>query len=139
MRREEAPIGENDLGDRELDGDDAAILAARFHLHPPAEHVRLAGRAVAGQPVLMCSLEMVRHDQVAYRPADRLLFAVAEGRHGSAVQRYDEALLVDHDDGIERRGDHGGVDGSVFLQRPQGFRDPLFPAPAFHCHPRGGT
>ena len=110
-RREEAPALHLDLEHGELDRDDPAVLAERLGLHALAENLGRAAGHVGGEAVLVGGAQMLGHDQLADRPADRLGGAVAEHRFGRGIHRQDAAGLVDHDHSVECRGDGSRLDG----------------------------
>ena len=113
-RREQAPAGDDDLEDGELDRKDAAVLAQAFGLDPLAEHLGLAAGDIGGKAVPMGVAQMLGHDQVGDRPAGRFLAAIAEHRLGGRIHRQDAAVLVDHDDPVQRRGDDRRLDRLEF-------------------------
>ena len=53
---------------------------------------------------------MLGNDQVGDRTAGRFLTAKPEHRLGGRVHRQDAAVLVDHDDPVQRRGDNRRLD-----------------------------
>ena len=65
----------------------------------------LAARDIGGKPVPVGVAEMLGNDQVGDRTTGRFLAAIAEHRLGGGVHRQDTAVLVDHDDPVQCRGD----------------------------------
>jgi hypothetical protein len=53
---------------------------------------------------------MLGNDQVGDRASGRLLATIAEHRLSRRIHRQDAAVLIDHDDPVQRRGDHRRLD-----------------------------
>ena len=114
-----ASFWQHDLGDRQFHRDEAPVPAARLHLDAAAEHMRLARGAIAGDARLVRVLHVVGDDEVADVPADGLLARIAERLDRGRIDGNHHAALVDDDDGVERRGDDGRIDGGKLLRRLQ--------------------
>ena len=114
-----AALREYDLGDRQFHRDDPPVAAARLHLDPAAEHVRLARSAIARDAGFMRILHMVGYDEVADASADGLVARIAERLFGGGVYGDHHSAVVDDDDGVERGRHDGRIDGRKLLRRLQ--------------------
>ncbi len=93
---------------REVAGEDAAVLALRPHLAADADDVRRARLVVALQVAVVLAAPGLGH-QVADVAADDLLGHVAEHPLRRLAEFLDRAQVVDDDDGVDRRVQHGPV------------------------------
>jgi hypothetical protein len=97
-----------DLADREVAGEDAAVLAPGAHLAADADDVRVAGGDVAVQVTVVLAGVGLRHQRADVAPDD-LLGRVAEHLLRGAAEFLDDAGVVDDDDGVDRGVEDGPV------------------------------
>jgi hypothetical protein len=100
--REDAVALALDSRDRQLGRDRRAVLAQRRQPQPPAHDPALAGPCRTSQALLVPGAKLLRHDQVAQPAPDRLFARPAERPLGRAVPFQHEALVVHHEDAVQR-------------------------------------
>jgi hypothetical protein len=106
---EEMPVGQLDLVDRHLDGDQLAGDRQRLELHALAHDAGDAGGHVARHAGLVRGPVVVRNDEVRQRLADGVLAPVAEHLLGGRVEVADQALAVGEHEGVARAAHDLGV------------------------------
>jgi len=97
---EHALVVDLELGNRKVDGKYIAIFSSRFNFAANAHDVCLAGHQVTLQKTIVL-LAVWRGHQHADITAEHFLRAVAKYPLGRRIDGFDDAVLVDGDDGID--------------------------------------
>jgi hypothetical protein len=65
----------------------------------------------------MCLSQLFRHDELGELAAERLLPTIAEGSLGGGIELTDDAAMVDRDERVECRVQHGERVRLAYTQR----------------------
>ncbi len=102
---EHPAVAELHFAHREVDIEDRTVSAASFHLAAGADDVTLARFAVALEVPVVFGLVRLGHQQLDVLP-DHFGRPEAEEPFGRGVHCFNNARLVDRDDGVDRSVEH---------------------------------
>ncbi len=113
---ERAPAVQHGFTDIEFHRELLAVFTQARHFAADADDFLLAGGEVAGNVAIMLFAIGSGHQHV-HVPADGLGRGIAENPFGGVVERLDQGVLVDDDDGVDCRFHHQPGKGFLLAQR----------------------
>ena len=100
--KEPLPVASAPFGDRKLQREKGAVLAASLDLAADADDPPHSRSAIVAD-IAVVTFAMFIARQHGHVPADQFRFRIAEGLGGGRIDGLDDALVVDHHHGIDRR------------------------------------
>src|SRR6266545_1652476 len=109
--REDRLTGHLDSSDGELDRKLTAVRSHRHQLEPLPEDGAFICGEIVGETAVVRIAQRGRNDEVGHLHSDDVFPRIAEGLLRCRVELENVPLVVDRDDAIERRLEHGALSG----------------------------
>ena len=116
---EELPAADGEFADREVDGEQAAVLPLAEHLAADADDAPVAGGVVVGEVTIVLGPVGFGHQDVDVA-ADEFRGRPAKHRFGGRVDGVDAPPVVDGDDALDGGGEDGPKAGFAFAEGGDG-------------------